>query len=86
MKEYITRREKVINYVTEKMEAQGISRADTIKSTTAIYFFGSNDVENLYKAITSDLPENVIAGIVAHDFNGLANRDRGFAPKSEQFA
>lgn len=85
-KDFRVRREDVINYIRKGIEDQGGSRADAISATSCIYFWGNEDVDNLYKCINSELPDHVIGAIVAHDFNGLSKgADKWFLPKSSQF-
>lgn len=84
-KEFFKRREEVIEFIKKEMVAQGATLAEAVSATVAVEFFKLKDVENLYRCINSGLPENVIKAIVAHDFNGLARKEKGFLPKSTQF-
>lgn len=86
MSTFVERREAVIKFISEQIKKQGATPKEVSWAVTRIYFWSSKDVENLYKCINSDLDENVIREIVAHDFNGLANNDEFFLPKSTQFA
>lgn len=81
-----SQREEVLEYVRRGMIKQGATMSDAIDATIKIYFFGSDDVTNLYAAIHSGLNDERIAAIVAHDFNGLVEHAPGFSPKSKQFA
>lgn len=84
-KSFIKRREEVIKFVRDRMHEQGATEVESLVATNCINFFSIMDVDNLYKCINSELTENVIASIVAHDFNGLSREDKFFLPKSSQF-
>lgn len=84
-KGFVARREKVIKFIRERIEEQGANKIKALTATQCIYFWSSLDVENLYRCINSDLPQEVINAIVAHDYNGLAREDKCFLPKSSQF-
>ena len=83
--DFFQRREEVIEFVKKEMISQGVSERDAMTATNKIEFFKLKDVENLYRCINSDMPESTIKEILAHDFNGLARKDKGFLPKSTQF-
>jgi hypothetical protein len=85
MSDFTEHREAVIDYIRKGIESQGGSKVEAISATTCIYFWGSDEVEDLFKCINSELPEHVIGAIVAHDFNGLSRGDECFLPKSYQF-
>jgi hypothetical protein len=85
MKELNERREAVIKYVRTAMEAQGISKMQSIDITTRLYFVALEDINDLWKCINSGLDENIISAIVAHDVNGLIEDAPGFLPKARQF-
>ncbi len=88
LKEFSLQREAVIDFIKEGIIDQGGTLSEAISATSCVYFWDSDDVENLYKCINSELSEHVIAAIVAHDFNGLSGgyKDPYFMPKSSQFS
>lgn len=83
--EFFERRNEVIEFVKQGMLEQGASEFQASMASVKVEFFKLKDVENLHRCINSDLPSETIKAIVAHDFNGLAKRDKGFSPKSAQF-
>ena len=85
LQEFVKRREEVIQFVRKGMLSQGEDKIDAARAVVSINFFNSQDIENLYKCINSNLPENTIKAMVAHDFNGLSNHDPHFVPKSRYF-
>lgn len=86
MSNFTEQREAVIAYIRGAMKSQGATLADAVSATTAVYFFASRDVMNLYRCINSRKVGGLTrAAIIAHDFNGLAAHDPEFLPKSRQF-
>lgn len=83
--QFTEQRAAVIEYIRSGMIMQGATELQALEATTGVYFFDSREVVNLYRCITSDLQPDVIAAIVAHDYNGLANHAVAFLPKSRQF-
>src|SRR5690606_27437584 len=82
---FVEKRKKVMSYITDQIEKQGEPRIAAVGLASRISFWEQKDVENLYNCINSKLPANVINAIVAHDYNGLANKDEFFVPQSSQF-
>lgn len=85
LQEFVRQREEVIKFIRTELLEQGATQMEASLNVARINMWGSRDVQNLYKCITSDLPENTIKKIVAHDFNGLRKPDPYFVPQSRQF-
>jgi hypothetical protein len=83
--EFVQHREEVIKYIRKGLIHHGADKLQASIEVAGINFWKSEDVENLYRCITSDLEDDVIISIVAHDFNGLRSKDPHFVPKSAQF-
>lgn len=85
LQEFVAHREIVITFIRTQLLDQGFEKIEAASMVARINLWGSRVVENLYKCITSDLDEQIIESIVAHDFNGLSRNDPHFVPKSSQF-
>lgn len=78
-------REIVIKHVRDAIIEQGGDRLDAVNIGTRLYFAPLEDLEDLYKCLQSDTPDNIKHAIIAHDVNGLVHDAPGFLPKSRQF-
>jgi hypothetical protein len=79
------KRDLLRHHIIFEMTRQGRSELEATIGAAALYFFDSRDIHNLFACLTSDMPNDVKNGIIAHDFNGLSGNDAHFIPKSRQF-
>lgn len=83
---FVERREEVIKFIRKTlMDEKNYDKIEASMVVASISLWDSQNVNNIYKCITSDLEDVVKKSIVMHDFFGLLNREKHFVPKSTQF-